>query len=290
MKKLVIAALAIASMAACTKSNVQYEQPREISLQPVTQKATKAAIAGAGYPEGGHFKVWAWWDDSAPSSSPNYVDYVAFPYIVAGEFAYIDDNWVGCDPQNGKHAPYYWPTSGSLVFAGYSPAEAIDGQTANFSYNIATQTFKVENYIQSNNISLTKDLMWADVSESYLGNGETGIPLTFKHALSWLTFQFKLKDESTPEFWKIKEVKLVGIENEATFEAVKGGTIESPNPTIKWTKPTNSQNSEEDFIVYNKSGFPINSTEQVLENVSNGVVIIPQSCSFTDKNISNSIA
>ena len=44
MKKLVFAALTIAAMAACTKSNVQYEQPGEIAFQPVAQKATKATI------------------------------------------------------------------------------------------------------------------------------------------------------------------------------------------------------------------------------------------------------
>ena len=85
MKKLVITALAIGAMASCTKSTVQYEQPGEISLQPVTQKATKAAIDGNDYPEEGHFKVWALWTANAAESSAsaipetlndNYVEYI----------------------------------------------------------------------------------------------------------------------------------------------------------------------------------------------------------------------
>lgn len=117
MKKLVLAALAIGAMAACTKSNVQLEQPGEIAFQPVAQKATKAAVDGTVYPVDESFNVWAWWDDVAPSANPTYANYTA-KYIDAGKFIARDNfNW-------GGETPYYWPTSGSLVFAGYSPANA----------------------------------------------------------------------------------------------------------------------------------------------------------------------
>ena len=65
MKKLLFAALAIAAMAACTKSNVEFDQTDEIAFQPVSQKATKAAVTGTAYPTASayNFNVWAWWAD-----------------------------------------------------------------------------------------------------------------------------------------------------------------------------------------------------------------------------------
>ena len=115
MKKLVLAALAIGAMAACTKSNVQLEQPGEIAFQPVAQKATKAAVDGAVYPVDESFKVWAWWDDVAPSANPIYANYTA-KYIDAGNFIARDNfNW-------GGETPYYWPTSGSSICSGSTAA------------------------------------------------------------------------------------------------------------------------------------------------------------------------
>lgn len=63
MKKLIIIALIIGFASACTKSSIQYEQPGEISLRPVTAMTTKAAIQGTTYPSDATFNVWAWWAD-----------------------------------------------------------------------------------------------------------------------------------------------------------------------------------------------------------------------------------
>ena len=52
MKRFAFAALIIVSVAACTKSNIQYDPTGEISLQPVTEKATKAAFSDTAYGEG----------------------------------------------------------------------------------------------------------------------------------------------------------------------------------------------------------------------------------------------
>lgn len=64
--------------------------------------------------------------------------------------------------------PYYWPTEGSLMFAGYSPADA---EAINFSYSWVNRTMTINTYKQSNDIAKTKDLMWFDVTErSYVDN------------------------------------------------------------------------------------------------------------------------
>ena len=262
MKKLVLAVLALGAMAACTKSNVQYEQPGEISLQPVTQKATKAAVDGTYYPTGTayNFNVWAWWaDKNAGTALAEFTS--TTDYIAEGTFTARNNvSWGGV-------TPYYWPTKGSLVFAGYSPASAdVAGTTFNYSWD--SKTFTVSNYIQSNDIAQTKDLMWFDVTDkSYNQNGTDGVPVTFKHALSWLTFKFKLAKNDTPQNWIITNVKLTGIENTASFASTTG-----------WDEATNSHEVGVWSVRDGVTPYTVTSEEKVLESTTNGVVVIPQSC------------
>ena len=279
MKKLALAVFAIGAMAACTKSNVQLEQPGQISFQPVARKATKAAVDGTYYPTDAAYKfnVWAWWGaDNAGKALASFTGDT--PYIAEGTFEHRTDT----DNSWGGSTPYYWPTKGSLVFTGYSPASA-KGTFGTFTYDLTEQIFKVENYIQSNNIADAKDLMWFDVTDqSYDQNGTdgNGVPVQFRHALSWLTFKFNLKDENTAKNWTITDVKLVGIEDKATFTAVKGG-----NST--WTKPEKSAETKDVISVvteanytvqYKAGGTVLPGTDEGTNVKTNAVLVIPQSC------------
>ena len=93
MKKLIIAALAIAAMAACTKSNVQFDQPSEIAFQPVAQKATKAAVVGPQYPTRAeyNFNVWAWWGNDNAVVTEDY-SHFGNKYIDNKTFTHRDKN------------------------------------------------------------------------------------------------------------------------------------------------------------------------------------------------------
>lgn len=294
MKRLVIAALAIAAIAACTKSNVQYEQPGEISLQPVAQKATKAAVDETVYPTDAayNFNVWAWWGDyDAATALASFT--TTTPYIANGTFVHRTEtvnSW-------GGQTPYYWPTKGSLVFAGYSPASAkVEGTEFNYYLTaqgtegqadyVAPNTLLITNYIQPNTIADAKDLMWFDVTDkSYDQNGaeNKGVPVQFKHALSWLTFKFNLKDDKTAARWTITDVKLVGIEDKATFTAVKNGAN-------TWTEAVKSGDSKDEIsvvtgvnyiVTYANGGTVLPGTDVVVEGTNarnNAVLVIPQSC------------
>lgn len=270
MKKLVFAVLAIGAMAACTKVSVQHEQTGEISFQPVAAMATKAAVDGPEYPEDLNFRVWAWWGGAEASDTPAYAAYSTV-YINQGEFQNKSDgNWGGWDSSQGKAQPYYWPTTGSLVFAGFSPANA----TGTFGYDLQKKTFTATNYVQSNDISKTHDLMWFDAGESYASNLGTkeapvGIPAVFHHALSWLTFRFNLKDATTSQNWKITGVTLKNIETKADY------THPVTSPATPWI----NQTDRKDMVVWTgEHNVVYKSTEpDKLESVENGVVIIPQS-------------
>ncbi len=292
MNKLVIAALAIGAMAACTKSTVQYEQPGEISLQPVAQKATKAAVDGNEYPTTESFKVWAWWGDH-PAATPLANFDETTPYIADGTFVHRSNgSW-------GGETPYYWPTKGSLVFAGYSPASA----TGTFNFNFADKAFIVTDYIQSNDIATTNDLMWFDViDKSYDNNGTTGVPVVFKHALSWLTFKFNLKDEDTDKMWEVTNVKLTGIETMGDCVIERGENPVWDNRTVyndaglsdeqKVLARTMQIYNGREEIGYESGATWTNGSTTVtdfggtaLESTPNGVLVIPQSCAQTDASI-----
>ena len=289
MKKLVIAALAIGAMAACTKSNVQFEQPGEISFQPVAQKATKAgAVASTTYPKTSEydFNVWAWWGDNNATIDETYSMFTS-PYIAAGKFTYRTGNvW-------GGSTPYYWPTTGSLVFAGYSPA-VNDGGT--FNYILAEKKFTVTKYKQSSDPETTKDLMWFDVtSNSYntrkqdgsavtqVSVGE-GVPVTFKHALSWLSFKLNVANNDLNKNWTVTSVTLNQIKTIGNCEATKSAAAVA---VATWNFVDVIQ-EEKPMAVFNGSKEVEYKTEpDVIDN--GGVVVIPQACTsvtitFTQKN------
>ena len=263
MKKLIIIALIIGFASACTKSSIRYEQPGEISFRPVTAMTTKAAISGTTYPEDSTFNVWAWWGDVPENTSLSKFPSGAEMYLNKRPFG-KDENgnsWVGLD------VPYFWPTRGSLVFAGYSPVSA---KAQNFSYSWSNKTMTITAYEQSTDISKTVDLMWFDVTErSYTDNNNRnpqdvavdGVPVVFKHLLSWLTFKFTKSDNI------ITGVELLGIETKARFTSSPAAGTEN------WTDHTDSST----MPVWSESE-KITDGEKVLESTDNGVLVIPQPC------------
>ena len=263
MKKLFIIALIIGFASACTKSSIRYEQPGEISFRPVTAMTTKAAISGTTYPEDSTFNVWAWWGDVPENTSLSKFPSGAEMYLNKRPFG-KDENgnsWVGLD------VPYFWPTRGSLVFAGYSPVSA---KAQNFSYSWSNKTMTITAYEQSTDISKTVDLMWFDVTErSYTDNNNRnpqdvavdGVPVVFKHLLSWLTFKFTKSDNI------ITGVELLGIETKARFTSSPAAGTEN------WTDHTDSST----MPVWRGSE-KITDGEKVLESTDNGVLVIPQPC------------
>ena len=268
MKKLIIIALIVGFASACTKSSVQYEQPGEISFRPVTAKATKAAIPGTEYPTDSTFNVWAWWGDVPENTSLSEFPSGAEMYLNKRPFGKDEagDGWVGLD------IPYFWPTRGSLVFAGYSPTTAV---AQNFSYSWSDKTMTVTAYEQSTDISHTVDLMWFDVTErSYTDNNNknsndvevVGVPVVFKHLLSWLTFNFKKKEGSSSRYF-VTEVALQNIRTKARFTSrPSAGAEEWSDQTEPETVPIWSGSQE------------ITVTDAVLESTPYGVLVIPQPC------------
>lgn len=271
MKKLMNIVLIIGILSACTKSGIQYEQTGEISFRPVAAKATKAAVTGTEYPAGYNFRVWSWWGDVPAGTLLKDFPAYAEMYIQKGEFTNRNagNSWGGV-------SPYFWPTKGSLMFAGYSPADA---QANNFVYSWANKTMMIDTYRQSDDISKTHDLMWFDVTErSYIDNTNlnsdsqvvNGVPVVFQHLLSWLTFRFHIKDGASSTYI-VTDVKLKNIETEADFTSRPAAGLP------EWT----DHYLTDDIAIWNGT-LALSSAPVTLESSQNGVIVIPQSCATED--------
>lgn len=261
MKKLFIIALIIGFVSACTKSSIRYEQPGEISFRPVAAKTTKAAIAGIEYPKDAdhNFNVWAWWGDVPAGTTIDNFPAVADMYLNKREFENKGGNsWGGMDTL------YFWPTRGSLVFAGYSPANA---KAQNFSYSWSEKTMTIYAYEQPADISQTPDLMWFDLtSTSYSDYGGEGVPVQFKHLLSWLTFKFQKKSGASSDYI-VTDVTLKNIETKARFVSRPAAGSE------EWSDHTDPS---EIHIWQGNEG--VTTEAKALESTSAGVLVIPQPC------------
>ncbi len=263
MKKFFFSILAVGALVACTKSEVKYESETEIAFRPVTSTVTKAnvlnAIDGTEYPATETFRVWGYWqllDAGTDHSAFN----AATEYIQGGkEFAKQTDGnlWRGTPNR------YYWPKTGSIVFACLSPADA---PVTSLSHDVVNDNFSF-NYYSPNgyskiDLAKTIDLMWTDATASYNETtAAAGVPVTFKHALTWITFKVQ-GDENTSDGGFVL--------NSITMNNVKGsGDFTSSDR--KWVTGTNK------FSVPVFEGAVNLTTEPVVtENVARGTLIIPQ--------------
>ena len=145
MKKLFISILAVAAAVACTKTNVDFEQPAEIGFAPVASMSSKAAIADGIYPAAQPIGIWSNYDgtiEPTVGETDKTLDYennfqTAYLNNVKFESKSVNSATVW-----GGATPYYWPTNGSLVFAGYSIQEG-KGVNTKATYNFSTDVMTI---------------------------------------------------------------------------------------------------------------------------------------------------
>jgi hypothetical protein len=263
MKKFFFSILAVGAMVACTKSEVKFEGETEIAFAPVTSVVTKAhvmhAIDGTEYPEGETFRVWGYWqllDAGTDHSAFN----AAKDYIQDGKvFAKADDE----DLWRGTPNRYYWPKTGSIVFACLSPADAA---VTNLSHDVVNDNFSF-NYYSPNahskiNLSETIDLMWTDATVSYNETtAAAGVPVTFKHALTWITFKVQGDAYTSNGGFVVKSITMNNVKASGDFTS----------SDRKWKTGTTTFNVPVFEGEQNLTADPV-----VIENVARGTLIIPQ--------------
>ena len=293
MKKFLILAAAVAAMAACTKSEAVYDDnDTEIGLAPVNYMTTKTVYGpyeGENYAINENFNVFAFYSTAAASTRFSNIPDAVSPYLVNVEFTHRDDvNW------GGATTPYYWPKTGSLFFAGYSPSDVKLADANNkVTYVSHPNADRISVYIPAfvqGDYKYTDgtdaehevpsdytmvDLMYFDVNEKTTsGNNDasaTGFPVLFNHALSWLTFNFGVLDDRFNNMFEITKVTLKDVNICASFYSWDA-TEEEP----LW----NYHNSSKDIVIFDKTlSSNVNSALTYANNhkfTIDDVLVIPQ--------------
>lgn len=251
MKKSLIIALGVIALVACTKTSVSYEQTGEIGFAPVVRKnSTKAAVQGAvqstTFPEQ-NIKVFGYYDNSTkPGSSYDSAKF-AVEYLPGVEFT----QKTGGSTWTGKEHSYYWPKTGSMLFAGYSP---VDFGIGKVKFSLGDNKFSVDTLVQPD-FSDTKDLLYAGYTTSVLGGT---VQMKFSHALSWVTVKAKA---AAADQIKITNIKFVGL-------AAKGYSAGLPEWSVKEARELN--------VFAPTSAFDVPADTTLVESHKNCGLVFPQ--------------
>ena len=212
MKKIFISLVAIAALAACSKSEVEYEATGEIAFAPVARLNTKAAVTDTDYPDGLNMYVFAnaGTADAALSTFDE-------PYFANAEFAH------------GTHAtdvfggvtPYYWPNVKELIFSGYSKSGNTASLTPKPTYvknGEGVWEINMTGYAPTPGTATAgdNDLMWFPTTEESYGkpaSADFTVDVEMKHACSWVTINVK-GDATTGAYgttWKILDLTIADL-------------------------------------------------------------------------------
>ena len=203
MKKIFISLLAVAALAACTKSEVALEDPAEIGFAPVTGNITKATGMSGNLANTQELGIYAFWNKTVNLGTQSSVavpqdGYAAYNdnYLVNALFTAKSGSW------GGSPTGYPWPVNGALVFAGYTtPGDAVLAADK-VSYDLAADKMTFTGYTNNE-----FDLCWfgrTANSYNYRASG-TAVPVTLSHALSWISIE--VYGEGSSIGWIINSLK-----------------------------------------------------------------------------------
>lgn len=286
MKKILIALAAVAVLAACSKSEVEYTQTGEISMSPFTQNRTKAMVSGTEFPQE-NFMVWAWYKQ-LPAGTTDIAEWQASAeaqqtYI--GEKPFKPSSTTGLW---GGVTPYFWPKVGSLLFAGYYPATAKMAELVSYEFSSTVNKMTVAGFTpgdyqttgfvnNTTGANHVEDFMYFNMTPSSCDGSTVGtdnsvktgsqIDVYFRHALSWISV-IVAEAEGTPDGATItvESVKFTDVKTTGTG-VVDNSPVAPATNEISWT-PTDAKT---DVVVW--EGEKVLGTAETLEKQP---VVIPQ--------------
>lgn len=234
--KMFSSAALLVAVISCVKEGWRYDGPeQEIAINPVMTVLTKVLaepVTGVTYPAGETFGVFASY--SATASGQEWT---------AGGSAYIEDKeFVNKGGSFGSSQPSYWPLSGSLVFAGYSPYRYVDGsKVGNVSFDSSNKVLTINGYTTD----FKSDLMYflpQLTNGNFVGLSDkaSDVSVNFRHALSLVSIEVALQN-SDDDYIKLKKVTLKNVKTRGDFEV----DAETPDAGV-WT----NQQSPSDKIFF----------------------------------------
>lgn len=288
MKKIFFSIVALAALAACSKSEVAYEQTDEIGFSVVAGNITKSVVDGNVYPTTLNMYVFAETTDNTDAEAN---------YILNGEFTHRSTQVEGTDVWGGV-TPYYWPNVKTLHFAGYSNAG-----NANGSYNCQTGVLSISNYTPKKGADANgegvNDLMWFPSTEltkaAGYGKNDKYVPVYMYHTCAWITFVVKGEGPTVANY-TVTNLTMTGIDQTASVTCSATCTDEEHTnivPTIEWsnnedkTVADDATEAEKQAIEYtvpvigagitlDANGKDVETGNAYTANAGGNVVVIPQ--------------
>ena len=215
MKKIFFSLVALAALAACSKSDVEYTDNMELSFAPVSRLSTKAAVEGTDYPDALNMFVFANAGEATAALPGGYTE----PYFANAEFTHTErtDITLNTNVFAGV-TPYYWPNVKKLIFSGYSDSGNVRSLTPTYVSDGTTWEIVMEGYAPGAGtaVSGNNDLMWFPTTTSSYGKPTTAgesVQVTMQHACAWVTI--KIKGDATTgkdgTSWKIKNLSFTNL-------------------------------------------------------------------------------
>lgn len=257
MKKYLILAAGVLTLAACSKNNIENSAPKEISYNAVTAKnnVTKAIIDHAYYaPTDPAFGVWGLYQETNWANNHANGVWVGTNTTTSAKIVYkdVDYDFPDAEPTETNRewrndsGPDYWPISGTVVFMGYSPYTNVSSK-ASIGVTDNNVVLTVTGF-QSSTGSYEDDLMWSDAVEASANGTEytatesdaayNGVPVVFHHALAQITVNAKTLIDYASQGYTFTITNItMHIDDGATL-TVSDPVVAETTPTVLWTNPT----------------------------------------------------
>ena len=267
--------MAVAALAACTKSEVQYETAGEISFAPIASNVTKSVAGYDGdtfdgvFPTGVNLYVFA---NASNDAGTAWED----PYFANALFKHDADKGtegtqthptLGTVATTGAYAgdpTRYWPNVKTLKFAGYSDACNVSTLTPTMNDDLSALT--INGYVQDNtNIAEGKnDLMWFPCDGQPYSKQANEIAAQMKHACSWITIKVA-GDDVTAENWALNSLVVKSLKH--------SGNVVCNATTAQWNLTGNGTDEE-----YYKPTDGTTFTDAYVnyEKTTNNFIVLPQ--------------
>ena len=266
MKKIFISILAVAALAACTKSEVAYEAPAEITFAPAAKNITKAAHGDVDqkgtYPIEQRLGVFANYGSVDPTPTADVTNF-ATKFLENELFSYSNTAKAWGSGES-------WPANGSLIFAGYAIAKDGDvNGNGTYAYDFNSDELTITNYTQSTDPAASFDLGWFNSTPASYNyrNTANAVPVTLSHALAWV--EILVKGEGTTigtNPWKIKSMTINKVANTGSAICIGAGVEKAT-----WTPGT----ADKSITVFSGEQ-TLTENAVVCETANTDVLVIPQ--------------
>ncbi|MFR9650630.1 MAG: fimbrillin family protein [Rikenellaceae bacterium] len=283
MKRLILASLAVAALASCSKESTEDVAITSSKTQmEFTTYASTATAKGTPVNSNSDFKgtnnlfsVSAYFTATSSLNSGKYFSF--------SDVKYIGSTWVN------QSQMYYPNESGTLYFGAYYPSDDTKITSASYEYNSGHDLSF--DYTVADAVTSQRDVMYAIKDYSYTSETEDSINLHFKHALTQIAFT-ATKDSDIDV--TVTGISICNVNEEGTFSASvvtddsgqNDETIASANVDTDNFGEWKDQKTAQNYAAVMTSDEAITVTSDTdataLSNSTDALMLIPQELTAWD--------